>query len=157
MACLQAKSRPVSTLWLKRLSRDQSGSSAPAGCVFALTGFLLNFTIREHPPSSKSAIARSLSGPQAHLAPNQHRLTDDGEAGKLPPSAVLEHQGSKQHLPKGGQDHVHADSVLHGSEAERHGNGQGEEERTIDQRRPLLQGALAQIKVSHMLSQINPM
>ncbi|KAL0037389.1 hypothetical protein WJX79_005661 [Trebouxia sp. C0005] len=48
------------------------------GCFAAGTGFLLNFTIREHPPGTKHHSRTSTSGTDRPLAPDQHRLTDDG-------------------------------------------------------------------------------
>lgn len=52
------------------------------GCIAAGAGFLLNFTIREHPLSTRDSPGTAASGTRQHLAPDQHRLTDDGEASK---------------------------------------------------------------------------
>ena len=54
------------------------------GCFAAGTGFLLNFTIREHPPGTKHNSSRALSGVNLPLAPDQHRLTDDGSETSKP-------------------------------------------------------------------------
>lgn len=69
-----------------------------AGCFAAGTGFLLNFTIREHPPGTKHHRRTSASGADRPLAPDQHRLTDDGGSSvSLPGKAVLK-EDDKAHV-----------------------------------------------------------
>lgn len=58
------------------------------GCFAAGTGFLLNFTIREHSLPAKHSRSRASSGVGLPLAPDQHRLTDDGEGVKPVPQDV---------------------------------------------------------------------
>ena len=118
-----------------------------AGCFAAGTGFLLNFTISEHPPGRQPNRSSSTSATQAPLAPDQHRLTDDGEA--IKPAAAAQQgrrqtsKGSKAQL--GGEDEV----VSCGIQREGQGSCQLEDMQTHGKGQ-LVQGAVAQIKVSNV-------
>ncbi|KAA6420960.1 MAG: hypothetical protein FRX49_09101 [Trebouxia sp. A1-2] len=104
------------------------------GCFAAGTGFLLNFTIREHPPGTKHHSRTSTSGTDRPLAPDQHRLTDDGGSSmSLPGKAVLK-----------GDDKAHVAESLTPRRQE-----QDSQQSSLPQTpepQPLL-GAMAQIKV----------
>ena len=105
-----------------------------AGCFAAGTGFLLNFTIREHPPGTRHHRRTSVSGTDRPLAPDQHRLTDDGGSSiSLPGKAVLK-EDDKAHVvesftPRRQEQHSQQSSLPQTPEPQ-----------------PLL-GAMAQIKV----------
>lgn len=118
----------------------------PAGCFAAGIGFLLNFTISEHPPGSKLDQSSSTPASQAPLAPGQHRLTDDVEP--LKATAAPLQQGRRQDS-KGSKAGMGAEG---GVPRGMHGGGQGggrlEEAQGAGQKGQLLQGALAQIRVS---------
>lgn len=113
-----------------------------AGCFAAGTGFLLNFTICEHPPGRQPN--RSTS--QAPLAPDQHRLTDDGEP--IKPAAAAQ-QGRRQ-MSKGSRAQLGGEAVDVSSGVQREGQGgsQPENMQTAVGKGQLFQGAVAQIKVS---------
>ncbi|DBA82751.1 hypothetical protein WJX77_005919 [Trebouxia sp. C0004] len=68
------------------------------GCFAAGTGFLLNFTIREHPPGTKHHRRISASGTDRPLAPDQHRLTDDGGSSVSSPGKALLKEDDKAHV-----------------------------------------------------------
>lgn len=72
-------------------------SSTCAGCFAAGTGFLLNFTIREHPPGTKHHRRTSASGTDRPLAPDQHRLTDDGGSSVSSPGKAVLKEDDKAH------------------------------------------------------------
>ncbi|DBB09683.1 hypothetical protein WJX82_003832 [Trebouxia sp. C0006] len=67
------------------------------GCFAAGTGFLLNFTIREHPPGTKHHRRTSASGTDRPLAPDQHRLTDDGGSSVSSPGKAVLKEDDKAH------------------------------------------------------------
>lgn len=70
--------------WTVRCTHRSHKECMITGCFAAGTGFLLNFTIREHPPGTKHNSSRALSGVNLPLAPDQHRLTDDGSETSKP-------------------------------------------------------------------------
>ena len=114
-----------------------------AGCVAAGAGFLLNFTIREHPLNSRDSTGTAASGTRQHLAPDQHRLTDDGEASKSSSRKSL--LSSDTTVPVG-------NSMAHSTEGQNgHQNGlvedAGVSQTTVLGPQPLT-GAMAQIKVA---------
>ena len=123
-----------------------------AGCFAAGTGFLLNFTICEHPPGRQSNRGSSISASEAPLAPDQHRLTDDGEPLKpepLKPAAAAQQgrrqtlKGSKAQLAGEGED------VCCGVQRDGREGSQLEDTQTAGGKGQLLQGAVTQIKVSN--------
>lgn len=118
--------------------------SIPAGCFAAGTGFLLNFTICEHPPRRQPNRSSSTLAAQAPLAPDQHRLTDDGERTK---AAAATQQG-RQQVCKGSKPQLGGEDAgaSYGVQREEQGDSQLEELQGEQGR--LFQGAVAQIKVS---------
>ena len=119
-----------------------------AGCFAAGTGFLLNFTIREHPPGLKVSRSRRNSDPQAPLAPAQHRLTDDGEVGKVPTAAAVDQQGKRPET-QSSKGPLGAGGGLHSEDEDGYGARQVESDDVQCASRLALplQGATAQIKV----------
>lgn len=97
---------------LRLLCKARHCLLASAGCVAAVTGFLLNFLIDEHATSATTAlddIPQRLPSAITPLSPDQHRLTEDGDLdtsaqqgafGKLkqqsPQSALLPDQQAAQ-------------------------------------------------------------
>ena len=113
-----------------------------AGCFAAATGFLLDFTIREHPPAAKHSRSRASSGVGLPLAPDQHRLTDDGEGTKQANKETTDLQNKTQT-----KDSEAASSSSQGPEDEGPQNGvQG----TPQDLQPM-QRLAAQIKVMLLL------
>lgn len=88
------------------------------------------------------------SGFQAPLAPDHHRLTDDGEVGKVTSDAGVDQQG-KQPVPKSSKARLSADSGVHSEDEDDYGGRQveGGVAQTSGQPALPLQGAVAQIKV----------
>lgn len=128
------------------LPESLSVHSTAAGCFAAGTGFLLNFTIREHPPGRKPNRSSSASASQTPLAPGQHRLTDDGEPIKL---VAVTQQGRRQ-APKGSkaQSGEGDQAVSHSTPREGQAASQLEDVQSVGPHGRLFQGAVAQIKVS---------
>ena len=124
-----------------------------AGCVAAGAGFLLNFTIREHPLSTRDGTGTAASGTRQHLAPDQHRLTEDGEASK--PSSRKSLLSSDKSVPVGngmappteGQN-GHQNGLVEDADA-------GASQTTVLGPQPLM-GAMAQIKVALSLQENMP-
>lgn len=86
---------------LRLLCKARQCLLASAGCVAAVTGFLLNFLIDEHATSATTAlddVPQRVPSAITPLSPDQHRLTEDGD---LDTSAQQEAFGKlKQQSPQ---------------------------------------------------------
>lgn len=146
--CLSAALRTVSQLIMYHYTIQLSCLSVfwlhSAGCFAAGTGFLLNFTISEHPQGRQPNRSSSTLGSQAPLAPDQHRLTDDGEP--IKPAAAT--QQGRQQRAKGSKPQLggEEEGASYGVQREEQGGSQLVDGQSEPGR--LFQGAVAQIKVS---------
>ncbi|KAL3153143.1 hypothetical protein ABBQ38_012160 [Trebouxia sp. C0009 RCD-2024] len=114
------------------------------GCFAAGTGFLLTLTVCEHPPGSKLNRSTSTAASHAPLAPDQHRLTDDGELVK---PTVAPPQHDRRQDPKGSKVQMGVEEgASQGAQWEGQGGSQLEGVQDSGQKGQLVPGAMTQIK-----------